>query len=263
MCSQTRDIRTTMAPGAAPAALRVIAALGCIATAAAHTFRLAPRPVNDSVPPEPAHVPGSRLGCGGTIYWPGTIFENGVWSYQDYDCSDYWAYDFIVNVTAQPNNFRWNQVSSLFQLSNATIANTGSCAGFDYTVTVTNPMLNDHGTICSGTLEPGDPAVTCTIMTVPGQYSYLDYYFIDFNIHNRNWVCGAEGNVQIVQACQAGGPAGADLCSNGNFYGFIDAAAPQPILNYVTGGCVSSMRSKNAFRLMRLPRARWRTYESA
>lgn len=211
--------------------------------AAAHNFKLAPLS-NASDPHMAEKARGGLRGCGQTVYWPGTTFQNGVWSYADFDCTDYWAYDYVVNVTARPQGLGYNPATGFAQ-STVTISNTGSCAGFDYTVTIISTILNDKATVCNGVLEAGDNPVQCNIVTVPGQWFGVNvgFYYVDINIHNRNWVCSAEGNIQIGQGCTGGGDAGADLCSSGTIYGFLDTNLSPAILGYATGGCISSLAS--------------------
>jgi len=196
-------------------------------------FTLAPRSNTSSEP---------SLGCGVTVNWPGSQFADSQWTYAPYDCSEYWTYTYTVNVTARPSRFYWNEVAQGFQVSSVTISNTGWLAGFDYNVTAYWPIVNDAWLSCSGMLKVGDPSVTCQLPTVPGILEEaLGYYTASVEIHNRNWVSSAEGSIAVTQLCTDGTPAGADLCSNGTFYGFLATQSSPPLLGYVTGGCVSGM----------------------
>lgn len=197
------------------------------------SFTLAPRSNTSSEP---------SLGCGVTVNWPGSQFADNQWTYTPYDCTDYWAYTYIINVTAHPSRFAWNTVSQGFQLSSVTISNTGWLAGFDYNVTAYWPIVNDGWQGCTGTLEVGDPSVTCQLLTVPGVFDGFNFYYqASVEIHNRNWVSSAEGSITVAQTCTDGAPAGADLCSNGTLYGFLATQSSTPLLGYVTGGCVSEL----------------------
>lgn len=198
------------------------------------SFTLAPRSNTSSEP---------SLGCGVTVNWPGSQFIDNQWTYTPYDCKDYWTYKYTINVTAQPSTFGWNAVSSGFQPSSVTLANEGTHAGFDYKVTLLCPQQGNSAHYCNGTLEPGNAAVTCELVTVPNQWAACqsnDYTAV-IEVHNRNWVYSAEGSIAVNQTCTNGAPAGADLCSNGAFYGFLDTVSPTPLLGYVTGGCISDL----------------------
>lgn len=101
-----------------------------------------------------------------------------------------------------------------FQPSSLLLANTRSCAGFDYKVTAVSTLLNDQATTCSGTLEPGNPAVTCEVVTVPSQWFGVHFdYTAAIQIINRNIIYSAEGSIAVSQTCTNGASAGADLCS--------------------------------------------------
>lgn len=209
-------------------------------TAAAPTtgrkFTLAPRRNDTSIA---AVALGG--GCDDMVYWPGTNFQNGAWTYQTYQCDNYYAYDYIVNVTAQPQKFAWNAVWPGFNTSMVTVGNVGTCASLEYNVTAVSPLYNDKAMVCGGQLYPGDSPVTCPIATVPNQwFGVQGPYYIDIHIENPNWVCNADGSIEVTQTCaQSHEPAGADLCSNGAFYGFVDPS--NSALAYVTGGCVSNL----------------------
>jgi len=207
------------------------AAAGTTTTTTAKGFSLAPRSNTSDL--------GAGDPCGETVNWPGTTLMNNAWSYQPYDCSGYWSYNYVINVTGSP--FAYSQLGSKFQVSNVTLSNIGSCAGFTYSVTMTSASLNEKLEMCSGTIEPSDPAVTCNLYTVPGQWVYPGDYVATINIDNKNWVCNAEGNIVITQDCTNGSPAGADLCTHGVIYGYQATQSSPSLLGYVTGGCVSNI----------------------
>lgn len=221
----------------APLLLSLALALGLgafvDAKAAPGSFTLAPR---SNATTEPS------LGCGVAVNWPGSSFAGNEWTYAQYDCKDYWTYQYTINVTAQPSGFALDAVSAGFRQSSVTLWNTGTCAGFDYKVTMECPLMGLSALSCNGTLEPNGPSrADCNMPTVPNQWVCPWDYTAVIQIHNRNWVCAAEGTISVYQTCNNGAPAGADLCSNGTFYGFLDTASPTPLLGYVTGGCVSDM----------------------
>lgn len=195
------------------------------------SFSLAPRSNTSSVG-----------GCGITVNWPGSRFANNRWEYAPYDCKDYWTYEYTVNVTAQPSGFGRYAVSSGFQQSFVTLMNeVQSHAGFDYKVTLECPLIGISALSCNGTLLPG-AKFTCQLATVPNQWSACAYdYAAVIQIHNRNWVYSAESSIDVRQPCTNDAFTGADLCSNGAFYGFLDTVSPTPLLGYVTGGCVSDL----------------------
>lgn len=150
------------------------------------------------------------------------------------DCKVHWTYEYTVNVTAQPSGFGRYAVSSGVGQSSVTHMNWGTYAGFDYKVTLECPLMGLSALSCNGTLEVGDPSVTCTLTTVPNQWMCLWDYTAVIQIRNRGWVYSVEGGIAVTQMCANGTPAGADLCSNGAFYGFIASASP-------TRGCCSAM----------------------
>lgn len=203
--------------------LLILSLFSRLVDAANHSFKLAPR----------SNLSGSDLGgCTNTKYFPGNIFSGGYWSYDYVDCSSYDAYDNIIQIYASPRPLNWN-----FTLSSISIQNTGSCASFDYSVvnTFISPI-----TQCQGTLAPGQ-STSCSALTSPGVVgvSYQDSITMDINIHNKAWTCGAQGTVQVSQTCVSGSPAGVDLCSGGEFYGYLAGnSANTNLLTYVTGGCV-------------------------
>jgi len=167
------------------------------------------------------------------------MFDNNQWQYLPYECNEFWSYSYVVNVTAAPIAL---DLAYQFQVSNVTLSNSGWCAGFDYAVTVANIILNDQWTSCTGTIEPNDPPVTCQVFTVPRQFLYSStYYLATITITNRDWVCDAAGNIAITQVCNDGSPAGADLCTGGQTYGYYATQSSPALLGYVTGGCVSSL----------------------
>lgn len=131
-----------------------------------------------------------------------------------------------------------------FQLTTAVISNTGTCASFSYKATGQQDVCNDQWIGCSGTLSPGQ-SVRCNFPTVPGTIGACPNgdFTVDLNIHNTAWTCEASGDVHVNQLCISGNQAaGADLCSNGTFYAYLDSTG---LPNYVTGGCVPNFLSGN------------------